>query len=282
MHIRIGTRSSKLAMIQAMMVKDRLDSLGIETEVKGFTSKGDINLDSPLYSIGGTGVFVDDLNRMILKNEIDIAVHSAKDIPSFIDDSLEISAVLKRDDPRDVLISQHSLNDLEASSVIGTSSLRRIKELKTLRNDILIKDLRGNIDTRLKKLDNGDYDGIIMAKAAYDRMKINRRHFILNYDDFVPAPNQGIIAIISKKDSEINDVLKKINDDETYNDMKAERLILSGLNLGCSKPVGIYAHKNRIFMRFYSLKNDDYKDIVMDYNNIDLEFIRSEIHDYGY
>ena len=151
MPITIGTRNSKLALIQANSVKDALESRGYEVQIKGFTSSGDSNRNVPLYRMSSTGVFVDELNEMILKGEIDLAVHSAKDIPTRIQDGLEITSVIKRDDFRDVLISETSLEDMREGSVIGTSSMRRIRQVKTANPKINVSDIRGNIDTRISK-----------------------------------------------------------------------------------------------------------------------------------
>lgn len=282
MSLILGTRESKLAMIQAKMVKDALE--GYNINIKGYTSRGDSINSMPLYKIGSTGVFVDELNNLIINNEIDFAVHSAKDIPSKIDDRLEISGVLKRDDYHDILISIYDINSLN-NKVIGTSSMRRIKELKTLNKNIIIKDIRGNIDTRLSKYNNKEYDGIIMAKAAYDRMNLDLNYTVLGEDDFIPAPNQGIIAIVSKKNSDISKIIKKINNKKTFNEMKYERSIVEALNLGCSMPVGIIVHDNSIRMRFYSLNSEEYKDMHFDLNeNINdiINITMEEIRDYGY
>jgi len=279
-----GTRESKLAMIQANMVKNALEDIGYDIKIKGYTSKGDSINSIPLYKMGSTGVFVDELNDLIINNEIDFAVHSAKDIPSKIDDRLEISGVLKRDDYHDILISDYNLNSLD-NKTIGTSSMRRIKELKTLNKNIIIKDIRGNIDTRLSKYNNKEFDGIIMAKAAYDRMHLNLNYNILSENDFIPAPNQGIIAIVSKKDSEVSKIIKKINNENTFNEMVNERSIVKALNLGCSMPVGILSHNNEILLRFYSLKSEEYKDMHFNLNNNINEIINKiteEIKDYGY
>jgi len=279
-----GTRESKLAMIQANMVKNALENIGYDIKIKGYTSKGDSINSIPLYKMSSTGVFVDELNDLIINNEIDFAVHSAKDIPSKIDDRLEISGVLNRDDYHDILISDYNLNSLD-NKIIGTSSMRRIKELKTLNKNIIIKDIRGNIDTRLLKYNNKEFDGIIMAKAAYDRMHLNLNYNILSENDFIPAPNQGIIAIVSKKNSEISKIIKKINNENTFNEMFNERSIVNALNLGCSMPVGILSHKNEILLRFYSLKSEEYKDMHFNLNNNINEIINKiteEIKDYGY
>ncbi|MFG1389747.1 hydroxymethylbilane synthase [Acidiplasma aeolicum] len=282
MNIRLGTRKSKLAMIQAEMVKNQLEALGHDVEIFGYTSKGDLNTDTPLYRSSTTGVFVDELNNLILDGKIDIAVHSAKDIPSIIDPNLEISGVLRRDDYHDIFISKLPLESMPCGSVIGTSSMRRIKEIQAVKGCLSIKDIRGNIDTRIKKYRNGDYDGIIIAKAAYDRLGLNENYFMLSEDKFVPAANQGIIAVVSKKDSVFSDIIREINDGETYNNFLIERDIVRNLNLGCSIPAGILSKNGKIFMRFYSLRNSDYRDFFYINNDIEYNEIREVLKEYGY
>ncbi len=284
MPITIGTRNSKLALIQANSVKDALESKGYEVQIKSFTSAGDANRNIPLYRMSSTGVFVDELNERIISREIDLAVHSAKDIPSNIQKGLEITSVTRRDDFRDVLISNTPLEGMEEGSAIGTSSMRRIRQAKTLNPAITVSDIRGNIDTRISRYKEKKYTGIIIAMAAYKRMGLDIEHFILPEEQFLPAPNQGIIAIVGKANSEASLISTEINDMETYTDMKNERFIAKALNLGCSMPVGILSEKGKIKTRFYSLKSDAYKDMVFDTEDLNYVVgnIRQEIGGYGY
>ncbi len=284
MPLILGTRNSKLALIQAGMVKNKLESLGHRVEIKTFVSEGDSNRDLPLYKMSSTGVFVEDLNRRIIENEIDLAVHSSKDIPSYMDERLEISAVLRRDDFHDIIISKKPINEMNEKHTIGTSSMRRIREVKTLNHDVNVLDIRGNIDTRLLKYKSGKYDAIIMAKAAYDRMNLDEEYYVLDETQFVPSPNQGIISIVTGKNSAAGDIVSKINDKETYEDMWTERYIVNELRLGCSMPVGILSHGNRVIARFYSLKNDEYSDLYFkDKNKSEMvKIIKNTIAGYGY
>ena len=284
MPVILGTRNSELALIQAESVKTALELEGHDVEIKTFSSKGDSNRNIPLYRMSSTGVFVDELNERVVNGEIDIAVHSAKDIPSSMHDSLEISAVLKREDYRDLLISRTPLEKMTAEDKLGTSSIRRIRQVKTVNANVKISDIRGNIDTRIFKYMSGDYSGIIMAKAAYNRMKLDIEHFELSEDQFLPAPNQGIIAIVSRKGSSKSDIARSINDTKTYCDMENERYLVKKLNLGCSKPVGILSESGMIKTRFYSLKSDEYIDLnfkVLDMESI-TDKIREAIVGYGY
>jgi hydroxymethylbilane synthase len=284
MPVIIGTRNSKLALIQANTVKDALENRGYDVKIKGFTSAGDANRTVPLYRIGSTGVFVDELNDRVLTGEIDLAVHSAKDIPSTIKDGLEIASAMKRDDYRDVLISETPLEEMEKGDIIGTSSMRRIRQAHTVNPEITVSDIRGNIDTRLIKYYEKKYNGIIIAMAAYDRMSLDINHFVLSEKQFMPAPNQGIIAIVGKKGSKSIAISKEINDNETYKNMKNERFISTALNLGCSMPVGILSLNGKIMARFYSLKSDSYKDMEFSADNLEtaVNKIKEEIKDYGY
>ncbi|WP_337861067.1 hydroxymethylbilane synthase [Ferroplasma sp.] len=284
MPLIIGTRNSKLALIQANTVKNALENRGYKVEIKGFTSAGDANRSIPLYRMSSTGVFVDELNARILGGEIDLAVHSAKDIPSNIQEGLEITSTIKRDDFRDVLISEIPFKEMEEGYIIGTSSMRRIRQAKTLNSKITVSDIRGNIDSRILKYTEKKYNGIIIAMAAYNRMALNIKHFILPEDQFLPAPNQGIIAIVGKKGSKPSAISKEINHNETYKDMKNERFISTSLNLGCSMPVGILSLNGKIRARFYSLKSDSYKDMEFNTDNLEsaVNEIMEEIKYYGY
>ena len=284
MPVILGTRNSELALIQAESVKTALELAGHDVQIKTFSSKGDSNRNIPLYRMSSTGVFVDELNERVVNGEIDMAVHSAKDMPSSMQDSLEISAVLKREDYRDLLISRTPLEKMTAEDKLGTSSIRRIRQVKTVNANVKISDIRGNIDTRIFKYMSEDYSGIIMAKAAYNRMKLDIEHFELSEDQFLPAPNQGIIAIVSRKGSSKSDIARSINDTKTYCDMENERYLVKKLNLGCSKPVGILSESGMIKTRFYSLKSDEYIDLnfkVLDMESI-TDKIREAIVGYGY
>lgn len=254
--MRIGTRGSKLAMIQTHMVSEKLKNVNVKAAIAEVPSHGDVDRESPIYSMGKVGVFVDRLNRMIIDGGIDCAVHSAKDIPSVLDSRLEISAVLKREDPRDAFVSAMSMEEIGAHSVIGTSSLRRIKGLQSIRDDLEYRDIRGNIDTRLDKLGSGQYDGIIVAAAALVRMGVRVPYHLIDTLAIVPAPNQGIIAVVSEKGSETSHMLESISHRETMEELQVERRVMTSLSLGCSEPVGIIAkHRGgrvELNARFYN------------------------------
>lgn len=284
MEIRLGTRGSKLAMIQTESVRTELLKKGVDSVVVTHSTRGDRNTTSPIFRMNSVGVFVQELNDMIMSGEVDAAVHSAKDIPSSIPGDLEISAVLPRASYNDVLVSDKPLEDMASGSRIGTSSRRRISELRNVRSDLLAKDIRGNIDTRLKKLRNGYYDGVILAEAALNRLGEEVKHFRLDEESFLPAPNQGIIAVTSRKGSEASNLLKMINDDTTFRCFSFERELVVRLKLGCSMPAGILCipagESFEIRARFYSLNSDEYRNYRTELRGgNDIEKLADEIID---
>lgn len=292
MKLEIGTRGSKLALIQAGLVLSALKEQGLEGEIHAFSTRGDRDRSSPIYEMGRIGVFVEELNARVQDSTYDIAVHSAKDIPSAINESLEVGAVLERGSYNDVLVSEYRLEELPEGSVIGTSSRRRIAELHSIRPDLVVKDIRGNIDTRMEKLKSGDYDGIILARAALDRMGEEANSFILSEEDFLPAPNQGIIAVVSRKGSEESEAIKKINNEETYRSFIFERELVARLKLGCSVPAGILCLSNGksslLRARLYSIASNENREYVSEVGNIeDVSLMAGEImrtlpRSYGY
>ena len=245
MKIRIGTRKSKLALIQSEMAEQAISAVfpDIETEFIHITTKGDMILDKPLEKIGGKGVFIDEIEKAMLEGKIDIAVHSAKDLPLKIASGTCICALLPRADAHDMLVSNRG-KALPADPVIGTSSTRRTMGVKKLFPQAVIKDIRGNVDTRLRKLSDGRYDGIILAAAGLSRLgALSDERFLfteIDFDTLVPAPCQGIIAIQARV-GEIADMLTSISDSDAFSAFTAERQVLELLDAGCSSPVGAYA-----------------------------------------
>ncbi len=241
----IGTRGSKLAILQTEKVCERLRALGLDYEIKSVQSLGDVITDRGLYEMPSEGVFVKKLDTMLLTDKIDIAVHSMKDIPLERDERLETSAVLPRDSPYDVLVSKYSLADMPEGAVIGTSSVRRryqflnYTEKKSVK--VKIKDIRGNVDTRIEKFRRGEYDGIILAEAGLERLNLDIEYERLDCDPFVPSPGQGIIAIVTRKGSEESEILKAVDDAKTRVEAEAEKEVLKVMGGGCSLPVGVHA-----------------------------------------
>ena len=245
--IRIASRKSKLALRQVEILKSYFD-LGIETQILEVTTSGDQILNKSLSEIGGKGLFIKELEKFILDGSADIAVHSMKDMETEIAQNTVISAVLQRGDRSDVLLGKYStLDDLPYNAVIGTSSVRRAAFTKSYRPDLVIKLLRGNVETRIQKLEDGLFDAIILAKAGLDRLKINVGKQIPS-DIMPPAATQGAIAIQSttnrnnKYEKDLNNYLLNINDNETYFETLAERSLLKTLDGSCRSPISASAY----------------------------------------
>jgi len=248
MKIRIGTRKSKLAMAQTMWVAEKIKEAfpEVEIEIVKITTKGDKILSSPLSKIGDKGLFTKEIEEAMLRNEIDMAVHSLKDVPSVLPDGLELVAFSEREDPRDALICRSSwtLFTIPEGAVVGTSSLRRKALLKHYRKDLVIKDLRGNVDTRLKKLKEGQFDCIILAYAGLKRLGLESEPCeVISEDVFIPSVSQGILGIEARKDDEeIKNVVRKAVNCETSEICAVlERAFLRTLEGGCQVPMGCFS-----------------------------------------
>ncbi|AWI13026.1 hydroxymethylbilane synthase [Caldifermentibacillus hisashii] len=246
--IIVGSRRSKLAMTQTNWVIDQLKKIGapFTFDLKEIVTKGDEILNVTLSKVGGKGLFVKEIEQAMLNKEIDIAVHSMKDMPAVLPDGLVIGTIPEREDPRDVLISKEnrSLRDLPAGAIVGTSSLRRKAQILNIRPDLEIKWIRGNIDTRLKKLETEEYDAIILAAAGLSRMGWQAEVVseYLEPSDCIPAVGQGALAIECRKDDEeILQWLAKLNCPKTNRAVQAERAFLNKIGGSCQVPVGGYA-----------------------------------------
>jgi len=246
--IVIATRRSMLALWQAEWIKSQLKEINpdFEIELNKIKTTGDKILDVPLSQVGGKGLFVKEIEEAMLRNEADLAVHSMKDVPTDLPDGLHLSTITKREDPRDAFIARdgiNSFNDLPQGAHIGTSSLRRICQLLNRRPDLKISQLRGNVDTRLRKLAEGEYDAIILATAGVKRLgHADRITEILQPELSLPAIGQGAVGIECRKDDEfINDLLSKLNHAETAVCVRAERAFLKKLEGGCQVPIAAYA-----------------------------------------
>lgn len=245
--IRIATRESALALWQANYVKDKLEAAhpGLKVTLVPMTTKGDQILDTPLAKIGGKALFVKELEVAMLENRADIAVHSMKDVPVEFPEGLMLHTICEREDPRDAFVSNNfaTLDDLPEGSVVGTSSLRRQCQLKALRPDLKIRDLRGNVNTRLRKLDEGQYDAIILAAAGLLRLEMaDRIRQYLPTELLLPANGQGAVGIECRvDDAEIQALLNALEDAPTRARVLAERAMNRGLEGGCQVPIGSYA-----------------------------------------
>ncbi len=245
--LRIATRQSPLALWQAHYVKDRLQALhpGLSVELVPMVTRGDVLLDTPLAKVGGKGLFVKELELAMLEGRADIAVHSMKDVPVEFPQGLGLVTICEREDPRDAFVSHHyaSLDDMPHGSVVGTSSLRRQCQLLSARPDLQIRMLRGNLGTRLGKLDAGEYDAIILAVAGLKRLKMEDRiRQALAPEISLPAVGQGAVGIECRLDDEwTRSLLAPLNHPHTALRVRAERAMNTRLEGGCQVPIGSYA-----------------------------------------
>lgn len=249
--LTIGSRGSRLALWQANWVKDRLRSLyqDLEVRIEIIKTSGDVIRDVPLAVIGGKGAFTKEIEEALLDESIDLAVHSLKDLPTILPEGLTLSAITEREDARDALLfgagnssSKASLESLPAGTIVGSSSMRRIAQLKHLRVDVQVRDIRGNVDTRLRKLDEGQYDAIILASAGLRRLGFGHRiNQFIPTDTMLPAVGQGALAIETRGDDvETRRLIAPLNHDETRAACTAERALLRALGGGCQTPIAAH------------------------------------------
>ena len=245
--LRIATRQSPLALWQAHYVKERLESChpGLSVELVPMVTRGDVILDTPLAKVGGKGLFVKELELAMLEGRADIAVHSMKDVPVEFPAGLGLVTICEREDPRDAFVSNHyaSIDELPHGSIVGTSSLRRQCQLAAARPDLTIRSLRGNVGTRLGKLDSGEYDAIILAAAGLKRLNLEARiRQPLSPEQSLPAVGQGAVGIECRLDDEwTKALLAPLNHTETAIRVRAERAMNTRLEGGCQVPIGSYA-----------------------------------------
>lgn len=240
--IRIGTRDSELALWQAKTVQNQLKTLGYPTEIVSTKSHGDIELSKPLYEMGVTGIFTKALDIALLNGEIDIAVHSMKDVPTALPEGIVVGAVLKRGNPHDVLVYKGELSFLEAEiATIATSSLRRKAQWLHRYPHHKIENLRGNVNTRLQKLTDNPWNGAIFAAAGLERInKLPEKHLVLDW--MLPAPAQGAIVVVVREDNvALQEKLLPLHDNYTYIATQLERDFLRALEGGCTAPIGAFA-----------------------------------------
>ena len=243
--LTIATRESRLALWQANHVKQLLEAQGHQVSLMGMTTMGDQILDQPLSKVGGKGLFIKELEVALANGSAQIAVHSLKDVPMDLPDGFHLACILQREDPRDAWVSQHhdSLDSLPQGAVVGTSSLRRTVLLQSLRPDLKIEPLRGNLDTRLKKLDDGHYAGIVLASAGLKRLGLRDRiRHIFDLKTMIPAAGQGAIGIeISSSRMDLVDTLASLNDLTTAVAVYAERGVSRAMGGSCSMPLAAHA-----------------------------------------
>jgi len=266
MPVKVGTRGSKLALAQAETVCKKLAAKGIATEQVIITTEGDTNTQVPLHEIGGQGVFVRALDDAILAGKIDCAVHSMKDIPAFRPSGLFTSAILKRDSAADFLAHATPIGMVR---VVGTSSTRRRAQLLRHDPEVTAKELRGNVDTRIRKMNSGEYDAIVLAEAGLTRLGLRIPGERLPVDTFVPSPNQGTIAVVSKADPSIMEILSALDHPETRKDVAVERAVMEQLGGGCYTPIGIHCRAGHLVAEVLSLDGKQCERTEADVRNID-------------
>ncbi len=245
--IRIGTRGSMLARWQAEHVKERLTALGHEVSLVVITTTGDRVLDRRLESVGGKGAFLKEIEEGLEAREVDLAVHSLKDVPTVLPDGLELCAILERADPRDALLSSGAgLDDLPQGATVGTTSLRRQAQLRAVRPDLSLADLRGNVDTRIRRLREGRFDAILLAMAGLVRLgRADEVTEPLDPRRFIPAPGQGAIALECRADdAAVREAVASLDHPSTKRRVTAERAFLAALGGGCNVPLGAHAFED--------------------------------------
>ncbi|OED39123.1 hydroxymethylbilane synthase [Chromatiales bacterium (ex Bugula neritina AB1)] len=243
--LRIATRKSPLALWQAEEVQRRLAAKGVASELVQMSTRGDEILDTPLAKIGGKGLFIKELQKGMLEGRADLAVHSMKDLPAEFPPGLHLAAILSRENPTDAFVSNlyKSLDQLPANAVVGTCSLRRQSQILDKYPSLTLKDLRGNVNTRLKKLDDGEFDAIILASAGLIRLGLEDRISAeISVDEILPACAQGAIGIESKTDdTSVNAILQQLHDDDTAARVLCERSLNARLGGSCQTPIAAFA-----------------------------------------
>jgi hydroxymethylbilane synthase len=261
-HIRIGSRGSDLALWQANHVKRQLEKLGCSVDITIITTQGDAIQHLSFDKLEGKGFFTKEIEQALLDNTIDLAVHSHKDLETNQPEGLKIACVSEREDPADLLlIAKGSIDaskvwNLKENAIVGTSSARRKSQVLRFRDDVQIRDLRGNVPTRIQKLRDNQYDAILLAKAGVDRLEIDLSEFdvfVMDPTEFVPAPAQGVLALqIRESDTALFETLQKMNHPEVQKRIAVERKVLNLMQGGCQLPLGVYCDENEIVYVSYS------------------------------
>ncbi len=243
--MRVGTRGSRLAMAQARKVCGLLAERGVEASPVVIKTSGDVHTSEPLHAMKGVGAFVREIDDRLLAGEVDIAVHSLKDVPTKRPEGLATAAVLKRESALDVAVTREGkkLSELEEGAVAGTSSTRRAALIRKHYPGLKIKNIRGNVDTRLRKLREGEYDAVMLAEAGLIRLGMDIEVERLDPYVFVPSANQGVISIVARPGTEAFEAVSALNDPDTWLETGVERAIASALDGGCVAPMGVYAKR---------------------------------------
>jgi len=280
--IIVGSRQSPLAKAQVDIFFKLLKNVfGIKyfnkLEQKFFKTSGDKFLEKKISTIGNKGLFTKEIDEAQLNFRIDVGVHSLKDLPTKLPKGLMIGAVLKRDDPNDLIMIREKVQfkDLKKKAVVGTSSVRRAIQLKKLRPDIELKEIRGNVGTRINKLKNGEFDAIILAYAGLKRLKIKEHYEKIEVRKMIPSPGQGVIAIVVRKDDDLLSLLDKLNDQKTLIESECERNFLLALDGSCKTPIGALArleeNKKAKILFHYMAASTDGKKFIKDKTYFDID-----------
>ena len=270
MNFTVGARGSKLSIAQTDWVISELQKTdsSLSFDIKPITSKGDTDT-RPLFAMEQKGIFEKEIDRAVFEKEVDFAVHSLKDVPSQLDPNLIISCIPKREAVNDVLITRDGfdIEEIPSGSVIGSSSLRRAVQVTRKRPDVIVKPVRGNIETRIKKVEEGKFDGIVLAQAGITRLGTDTKISKLPINDFLPSPGQGALAIVSRKDnSSTLEMLKKIEDYRSRMEIEAERALSNSVDSGCRFPVGAIATSdaNSLTLKVAVYSMDGKKSIILE------------------
>ena len=270
MNFTVGARGSKLSIAQTDWVISELQKTdsSLSFDIKPITTKGDTDT-RPLFAMEQKGIFEKEIDRAVFEKEVDFAVHSLKDVPSQLDPNLIISCIPKREAVNDVLITRDGfdIEEIPSGSVIGSSSLRRAVQVTRKRPDVIVKPVRGNIETRIKKVEEGKFDGIVLAQAGITRLGTDIKISKLPTNDFVPSPGQGALAIVSRKDnSSALQMLKKIEDYRSRMEIEAERALSNSVDSGCRFPVGAVATSdaNSLTLKVAVYSMDGKKSIILE------------------
>ena len=270
MNFTVGARGSKLSIAQTDWIISELKKTdsSLSFDIKPITTKGDTDT-RPLFAMEQKGIFEKEIDRAVFEKEVDFAVHSLKDVPSQLDPNLIISCIPKREAVNDVLITRDGfdIEEIPSGSVIGSSSLRRAVQVTRKRPDVIVKPVRGNIETRIKKVEEGKFDGIVLAQAGITRLGTDTKISKLPINDFLPSPGQGALAIVSRKDnSSTLEMLKKIEDYRSRMEIEAERALSDSVDSGCRFPVGAVATSdaNSLTLKVAVYSMDGKKSIILE------------------
>lgn len=266
----IGTRGSLLSLTQTNWVVSELKNTSPQTEFEIMTIKTQGDTDArPLFTINQKGIFEKEIDRAVAEKKVDFAVHSLKDIPADLPEDLVLACVPKREEANDVFISSDgsTLDTIKKGALVGTSSLRRAVQITRVRPDIVVKPIRGNIETRIRKVHDGEFDGVVLAQAGISRLNLDVKFQRLSMDTFPPSPGQGALGIVSRRDnSSLIELLKQIEDPETRDAVEAERSLSMFVDSGCRFPVGAFAHRdnNRLKLKVIVYSIDGSKSIMVE------------------